>query len=52
MAKVEFNQQMELGAYTTVVHEGVKGAVEKLMAELNQDFTKVNTRSRGALELW
>ncbi len=51
-AGLDFNQQMELSAYSTAVHEGVKGAVEKVMEELNQDFTKVNTRSSGVLDLW
>jgi hypothetical protein len=49
---LDYSAQMELGAYTTVVHQGVKDAVNALMEGMNQDFSKVNTRSRGVLELW
>ncbi len=45
-------QQLELSAYVTVVHGAAKGAVGALMTKLEQDFSKVNTRSKGFLEVW
>lgn len=49
---LDFYAQQELSAYTTVVHQSVKDAVKSIMDELNQDFSKINTRSRGILEVW
>ena len=51
-AGLDYNEQMELSAYAKVVHELVKQAVNVVMEELHQDFSKVNTRSRGILEMW
>jgi hypothetical protein len=45
-------QLLELSAYTTVVHSSAKKAVQALTEKLNQDFSKVNTKSKGFLELW
>lgn len=44
--------QEELNAYATAVHSCVKQAVKELMEELGQDFSKVNTKSKGFLEVW
>lgn len=52
MRDLDFHSQMELSAYTTAVHEFVKEAVRVVMEELHQDFSKINTRSKGVLELW
>jgi hypothetical protein len=51
-AGLSVSQQMELGAYSSAVHDFVKQAVKVIMDDLNQDFSKVNTRSKGILELW
>lgn len=45
-------QQLELSAYTTVVHTAAKKAVAHTMERLNQDFSSINTRSKGFLEVW
>ena len=45
-------QQLELSAYTTVVHTAAKKAVAHTMDRLNQDFSSINTRSKGFLEVW
>ncbi len=37
----------ELSAYTTLVHHSVLEAIEALMANLGQDFSKVDRKSRG-----
>lgn len=44
--------QEELTAYVTAAHHGVLDAVNELMTELGQDFSKVNTKSKGYLEVW
>jgi hypothetical protein len=49
---LDFYEQQELGAYTTVVHEGVKDAVKTIMDGLNQSFSTVNTRSKSGLASW
>lgn len=41
----------EMSAYATLVHEAIKGTVEDLMKGLNLDFTKVNTHTRGFLNI-
>ncbi len=41
----------ELTAYTTTVHHAVTGAVEELMGGMNMDFSRVDTRSRGFLNI-
>ena len=41
----------EMSAYATIVHEAIKGAVEDLMEGLNLDFTKVDTHTRGFLNI-
>jgi hypothetical protein len=43
-----FDQQ-DLLAYATSVHHCMLKAVEKLMASLNQDPSKINRKSRGFL---
>lgn len=49
---LDLGQLLELSAYTTATHSAAKKAVAALTEKLNQDFTKVNTRSKGFLELW
>jgi hypothetical protein len=51
-AKLDLFTQQELDAYTTVVHRAVTDTVESIYKSLNQDFTKVNTRSRSGLAAW
>jgi hypothetical protein len=45
-------QQLELSAYTTVVHTAIKKAVAYQMGKLNQDISSINTKSKGFLEVW
>ena len=45
-------QQLELSAYSTVVHTATKKAVAALMENLKQDFSSINTKSKGFLEVW
>ncbi len=42
----------ELTSYVTGVHQCVLAGVEMTMDELGQDFSKVNTKSKGSLEIW
>lgn len=44
--------QEELRAYVTVAHHSLLKAVNGMMKELGQDFSKVNTKSKGFLEVW
>jgi len=41
----------ELTAYTTTVHHAVLGAVKEVMEGLNQDFAKVDRKSKGFLNI-
>jgi hypothetical protein len=41
----------ELTAYGTTVHNAVISAVEQLMGSLNMDFSKVDTKSKGFLNI-
>ena len=41
----------ELTAYGTTVHRAVIKAVEEIMGQLNMDFSKVDTKSRGFLNI-
>ncbi len=41
----------ELRAYATTVHEAVKKATENLMSDMKMDFSKVDTKSRGFLNI-
>jgi hypothetical protein len=50
--RMDIPQQLELGAYITTVHGATKSAVKSLMDKLDQDFSKVNTKSKGFLEVW
>lgn len=49
---LDIPQELTLSAYVSTVHGAAKGAVGALMAKLEQDFSKVNTRSKGFLEVW
>jgi hypothetical protein len=41
----------EFSAYTSTVHHAVTGAVQGLMSQMNMDFSKVDTKSRGFLNV-
>ena len=41
----------ELSAFVTIVHESLKDAVKQVMNEMNLDFTKVDTHTRGFLNI-
>lgn len=45
-------KQLELSAYSITVHTAAKSAVRALMEQLEQDFSKVDTKSKGVLGLW
>ena len=49
---LDIPQELELSAYVSTVHGTAKGAVGALMTKLEQDFSKVDTRSKGFLEVW
>lgn len=42
----------DLSAHASVVHSCVKEVIQATMEKLGQDFSKVDTRSKGVLELW
>jgi len=50
--RMDIPQQLEMSAYVTTVHEATKRGVQVLMQNLDQDFSKVNTKSKGFLEIW
>jgi len=41
-----------LRALVTVGHHAVLRAVETLMGEFNQDVSRIDRKSKGALEVW
>ena len=41
----------ELSAFVSIVHESLKEAVKHLMSEKNLDFTKVDTHTKGFLNI-
>lgn len=41
----------ELSAFVTTVHQSLKDAVKQVMTEMNLDFTKVDTHTRGFLNI-
>lgn len=41
----------ELSAFVTLVHNAIKDAVKQVMSEMNLDFTKVDTHTRGFLNI-
>ena len=41
----------ELSAFVSIVHESLKEAVKQLMSEKNLDFTKVDTHTKGFLNI-
>ena len=49
---IDIPQQLELNAYGNTVHAATKKAVQTLMERLGQDFSKINTKSKGFLEVW
>jgi len=49
---LDIPQELELSAYVSTVHDATKKAVGALMGKLEQDFSRVNTKSKGFLEVW
>jgi hypothetical protein len=41
----------ELSAFSSLVHEALKGSVAEVMGSLNLDFSKVDTKTRGLINL-
>ena len=41
----------ELSAFVTTVHQSLKDAVKQMMSEKNLDFTKVDTHTKGFLNI-
>jgi len=46
---IDLFQQQDLNAYATVVHHCLIKAIEKMMAGLGQDTSKIDRKSRGFL---
>ena len=46
-----FSQQ-ELTAWQHIVHQAFVNAIKDLMADLDQDVSKMNTQSKGYLSVW
>jgi hypothetical protein len=46
-----FDQQ-DLRAFTTIAHHSLQDALKTLMEDLKQDYSTVNTKSKGFLEVW
>ncbi|MDP3793220.1 MAG: hypothetical protein Q8R07_00510, partial [Candidatus Uhrbacteria bacterium] len=53
MASMELDifKTEELSAFVTIVHQSLKDAVKQVMTEMNLDFTKVDTHTRGFLNI-
>lgn len=51
MMQLDIFQTEELSAFVTLVHEALKTAVKDSMKELNLDFTKVDTHTKGFLNI-
>jgi hypothetical protein len=51
-ASLDLFAQQELDAYTVVVHRAVTDTAKGMFESMNQDFSKVNTRSRSGLAAW
>ena len=53
MASMELDifKTEELSAFVTIVHQSLKDAVKQIMTEMNLDFTKVDTHTRGFLNI-
>jgi len=50
--RMDIPQQLQLNAYVSTIHGATKSGVQTLMESLDQDFSKVNTKSKGFLEVW
>jgi len=49
---IDLFDQQDLSAYVSVAHHCVTQTVEMLMQELNQNTSRLNTKSKGFLEVW
>lgn len=50
-ADMTLDDREELGTYITIVHQAVLAVLEETMNSLNLDFSKVDTHSKGFLNL-
>jgi len=51
MMELDIFKTEELSAFVTIVHQSLKDAVKQVMSEFNLDFTKVDTHTRGFLNI-
>ena len=49
---LDIPRELELSAYVTTVHTATKKAAKALMERLKQDFSRIDTKSKGFLEVW
>ena len=50
--RLDVFDQLDLSAYLSVVHTALLNAVSQIMEELEQDFSKIDTQSKGFLQVW
>jgi hypothetical protein len=51
MAVNLFDQQ-DLRAFTTIAHHSLQDALKMLLEDLKQDYSTINRKSKGFLEVW
>ncbi len=51
LMELSFLEQEELSAFASLIHDAIKGAVEEVMTGLNLDFAKVDTKTRGLINI-
>lgn len=49
---LDIPQELELSAYVSTIHNATKKATQYVMGKLEQDFSKINTKTKGFLEVW
>ena len=52
VSAIDIFDQQDVRAYLTVTHHCLFEAVESLMKELGQDFSRIERKSKGFLEVW
>jgi len=52
LMEIDIFDQQDLRAYVTVTHHCLLKAVKNLMKELGQDFSQIQRKSKGFLEVW
>ena len=50
-SELDLFQMEEMSAFTQLVHSAFTGSVEDIMKDLNLDFTKIDTHTKGFLNL-